>query len=136
PCRSSAASPRSSSARERDAVLGLPDKPTTGADTVPPPKSDRPRLEAESRPIMVRRVGAGPPTFLAHVIPHADAPDRPLSVQQMERQAWQHISMVADFIAWKPRRASGLVQPRHPGSSRTPCRCVGTVLILRTVRCP
>src|SRR5439155_12182597 len=66
PCRSRAASVSSSSARERELVLGLPDNPMTGVDTSPPQKAigrDSNRGVAADQ---VRRYGGAEP--LAYLI--------------------------------------------------------------------
>src|SRR5437667_12312359 len=104
PCRSSAMSASSSSARERETGFGLPDKPTTGAVTVSSSKSDRQKAigRDSNRGVAADHgasFGAGAPRCLSPLIPHADAPDGPLPVQHMEQQTPQHISMVTGFIA-------------------------------------
>src|SRR6266516_2376837 len=78
PCLSSAASASARRAQERDAALGLPDIPITGTDTFSSSKAigrDSNRGDAADH----GACWAGRPVLLGHLIPIADAPDRPLS---------------------------------------------------------
>src|SRR5712691_13224143 len=80
PCRSSAVSAISSSARERELVLGLPDNPMTGVDTFPPQKAigrDSNRGVAADQ---VRRYGGAEPLtylILSHMPTRSTVRSRP-----------------------------------------------------------